>query len=110
VTGAAVVVLPYTEMHNSGAALMALSLDRPVLVPDNPVTRDLGTEVGDGWVLRYGGELTPERLLEAAAEAARLAPGDRPDLGSRDWHHAGAQHLAAYRRAVTLTRPGRRPR
>ncbi|MBM4515638.1 hypothetical protein GS432_01345 [Rhodococcus hoagii] len=33
------VVLPYRFMHNSGAVLLALSLDRPVLVPDNEVNR-----------------------------------------------------------------------
>ena len=38
VSSAVVVALPYTEMYNSGAALLALSLDRPILVPDNAVT------------------------------------------------------------------------
>ena len=40
------IVLPYAEMHNSGAALMALSMRRPVLTPDNAATRSLADEVG----------------------------------------------------------------
>ena len=40
-------VLPYRQMHNSGAVLAALSLDRPVLVPATD-QRGLGAEVGPG--------------------------------------------------------------
>ena len=45
-TESSLVVLPYREMHNSGGALTALSLDRAALVPDNAVNRDLRDEVG----------------------------------------------------------------
>ncbi len=57
VAHAQLVVLPYREMHNSGAVLLALSLDRPVLVPRNEVTDALAAEVGPWWVQRYDGEL-----------------------------------------------------
>ena len=50
---AQLVVLPYAEMHNSGAVLLALSLRRPVLVPENAVNTALAAEVGERWVLRY---------------------------------------------------------
>jgi beta-1,4-mannosyltransferase len=97
---ASLVVLPYREMHNSGATLMALSLDRPVLVPDNEVNARLAAEVGEQWVLRYRGELTGELLLQALEESRRIAPGSRPDLSRREWDRAGRDHLAAYRCAV----------
>lgn len=100
------VVLPYREMHNSGAALLALSLDRPVLVPDNDVTRRLADEVGPEWVLRFPGRLDGQQLLEGLAAAGRLPADARPDLGRRGWDAAGAEHLAAYRRAVELRRAG----
>ena len=106
VTTSRLVVLPYAEMHNSGAALMALSLDRPVLVPDNPVNRRLAAEVGEAWVRRYAPPLTGEAL--AAALDQPLPPG-RPDLSGREWDDAGERHLAAYRRARELgRRRGRR--
>jgi beta-1,4-mannosyltransferase len=104
VSRAELVVLPYREMHNSGAALMALSLGRPVLVPDNEVNAGLAAEVGHDWVLRYDGELTGEVLLSALEAAAALAPAAGPDLIRRDWDRAGADHAAAYRRAVAMRR------
>ncbi|MFF1632837.1 glycosyl transferase [Leifsonia sp. NPDC058248] len=108
VTASQLVVLPYREMHNSGGALSALSLDRPVLVPANEVNGLLAAEVGDDWVLRYEGELTPAALEDALARAQRLAPDARPDLSRREWDDAGRAHVAAYRRAIALRRRRRR--
>jgi beta-1,4-mannosyltransferase len=100
VTAAELVVLPYREMHNSGGALAALSLDRPVLVPDNPVNRRLAEEVGPGWVHRYAGELSADSLLEALAALRAAPPAVPPDLSLRDWDPLGEAHRAAYRRAL----------
>lgn len=61
---AAVVVLPYPEMHNSGSVLAALSLARPVLVPANDFNRALRAEVGPGWV-----------LLDVGGAALRIGSG-----------------------------------
>jgi glycosyltransferase involved in cell wall biosynthesis len=96
---AELVALPYREMHNSGAALLALSLGRPVLVPANAANQQLAAEVGAAWVHMYEGDLTAETLLAALERAARLRPGDRPDLSARDWDLAGMRHLEAYRLA-----------
>lgn len=96
-TSAEVVVLPYRFMHNSGSALAALSLDRPVLVPRNEVNELLATEVGDGWVLSFEGELDADDLRAALAHPR---PAGRPDLSRREWGDAGRQHAAAFRRAV----------
>jgi beta-1,4-mannosyltransferase len=101
---AELVVLPYREMHNSGGALTALSLDRPVLVPDNEVNRRLGEEVGPGWVRTYSGELSAEQLAQTLAALQAEPRSERPDLSAREWDAAGAQHLTAYRRAVALAR------
>lgn len=98
------VVLPYREMHNSGGALAALSLSRPVLVPANEVNARLSDEVGAGWVVQYEGDLTSEDLEQALAAVREVARSDAPDLSGRDWHLAGQQHAAAYRRARQLTR------
>lgn len=108
VTAAELVVLPYREMHNSGSILTALSLDRPVLVPDNTANRALSDEVGAGWVLRYSGVLTGQHLVDALT-TVRLSPAPNgPDLRRRDWVHAGHAHLAAYRAALNAVRGTRR--
>jgi glycosyltransferase involved in cell wall biosynthesis len=96
---AELVSLPYREMHNSGAALLALSLGRPVLVPANAANAHLADEVGAEWVLQYSGELTGETLLRAQEQARLIPPGAVPDLGLREWDRVGEQHLAAYRLA-----------
>ena len=98
------VVLPYRHMHNSGAALTALSLSRPVLVPDNAVNRDLAAEVGPGWVITFEGDLDADDLRRALEEARRPDRADAPDLSRRDWALAAPAHLAAYRRAVEIRR------
>ncbi|MBJ7454342.1 MAG: glycosyltransferase [Blastococcus sp.] len=104
VSAAELVVLPYREMHNSGGALTALSLDTPVLVPDNEANRGLSDEVGPGWVHRYSGALTAEHLT-GALEALRAAPpAAAPDLGRRDWSRVGEAHVAAYREALAAVR------
>jgi glycosyltransferase involved in cell wall biosynthesis len=101
---AELVVLPYREMHNSGSTLTALSLGRPVLVPDNAATRALAAEVGPGWVLRYPGELTGDEILQALTRLRTSPPAAPPDLDRRNWDRAGTAHLAAYRQAVSITR------
>ena len=97
---AQLVALPYREMHNSGAALLALSLGRPVLVPRNATNARLADEVGADWVQLYDGELGPELILRALDRTALLGPGDQPELGARDWQAAGVRHLEAYRAAL----------
>ncbi len=104
-SAAELVVLPYREMHNSGGVLAALSLDRPVLVPDNEVNRMLSDEVGAGWVFRYAPPLAAEHLFEALETRRAIADQTpAPDLSARDWPRAASGHVQAYRRAIRLTR------
>lgn len=98
INAAQLVVLPYREMYNSGSLLAALSLDRPVLVPDSEVNRLLQAEVGAEWVQLYT-ELTGAVIDAALA----VRPQGRPDLSARGWEAAGPAHLMAYRQAIGLT-------
>lgn len=98
INAAQLVVLPHREMYNSGSLLAALSLDRPVLVPDSEVNRLLQAEVGADWVQLYT-ELTGEVIDAALA----VRPQGRPDLSARGWAAAGPAHLMAYRQALGLT-------
>ncbi|PJJ71851.1 beta-1,4-mannosyltransferase [Diaminobutyricimonas aerilata] len=106
---AELVILPYREMHNSGSILVALSLDRPVLVSASPSNDALKDEVGPGWIYDYEGELTAE-IIEATLDRVRSTPReDRPRLSGRDWDHMGELHHRAYLRAIERLR-GRRDR
>lgn len=100
------VVLPYRHMHNSGTALAALSVARPILVPDNEVNRALAVEVGEQWVHLFDGELTDADLSRVRTAIAAGLEG-APDLSQRDWSTVGAAHSAAFHAASALRRAGR---
>jgi beta-1,4-mannosyltransferase len=67
------VVLPFRKILNSGSAVLALSLDRPVLVPARGAMPDLQQFAGAEWVRLYSGELSSRTLqqhLDAAIDDA----------------------------------------
>jgi len=106
VGASSVVVLPYRRLENSGAALLALSLDRPVLLPAGSTAEDLRDEVGTPWVDTFTYPLRAEDLRRALHRAGALTLGqDRPDLTRRDWAPVAAAHAAVFRAAA-----GRAPR
>ncbi len=105
---AQLVVLPYLGgMHNSGALLAALSLDRPVLVPRSPTNSALADEVGPGWVLQYDGDISAAVLAQALSASAR-PPEQRPHLDARGAPAQRARYREAYDRALVIAR--QRPR
>lgn len=97
---AEIVCLPYKELHNSGILLVALSLHRPVLVPDTVATRALAEEVGPGWVMRFSGELDGDDIQRAlhAVRETRRAP--KPNFQHRDWEQVGRQYSEAFRSSM----------
>lgn len=97
---AELVVLPYREMHNSGAALAALSLGRPVLVPANAVTEALRAEAGRDWVITYSGEISAAVLSDGLARAQAQRGETGPDLSRRRWDDVIDRHFEAYESAV----------
>jgi beta-1,4-mannosyltransferase len=90
------VVLPFTDITNSASALLALSFDRPVLVPRLGAMGELQALVGADWVRTYEGDLTPAVLDEALAWARRRRAG-RPDLSSLEWTAIARETLELYR-------------
>lgn len=97
VTQSSIIALPYTRLDNSGAALAALSLSRPILVPRNATTEALADEVGQEWVYFFENELDGETLRGCVAAATGLPQDAKPDLSRRAWATAGSAHLGAYR-------------
>lgn len=97
------VVLPYNapSVLHSGAALLALSFDRPVVVTDSPTMRELRELVGSTWVHIADG--TPRDALRAARAAVGVTGS--PDLSVIDWPAIADQTSAAYASAVRRRRP-----
>jgi beta-1,4-mannosyltransferase len=103
VSRAQLVVLPFDRVTNSGSLILALSLDRPVLVPSTPLTEELAEEIGSEWVVTYRPPLDADSLVRALA--ATEAPRPRgPDLSRRAWPAIGAGHAAAFTRARDIAR------
>jgi beta-1,4-mannosyltransferase len=104
VTESELVVLPFDRLTNSSSLVLALSLDRPVLVPSTPITEEIAAEVGPGWVLTYQGTLGADDIGRAREAVGRSAGRPAPDLSGRNWDVVCAQHAAAFTRAVELAR------
>lgn len=102
ISSASLVVLPYSEVFNSGAALLALSLGRRILVADSPTMRSLADEVGDGWVQTFTGAITASDLTAALNQPRCLA---EPDLSQRSWPDAARAHAAGYSSAIQALHP-----
>lgn len=98
-----VVVLPFREILNSGSAVLALSLDRPILVPAKGSMTELQQFAGPEWVRLYSGELTPEKLqqhLDAVIEGAAMRGRCRAleaGWAGLDWKDLAQLTLNAYR-------------
>lgn len=86
------VVLPYSRVWMSGAALTALSFDRPVLLPDSPVFRELRAQVGASWVKLFERPLTARHLAEALA----APPAGHAPLDAFGWGAVAEQTAALY--------------
>jgi glycosyltransferase involved in cell wall biosynthesis len=89
------VVLPFRDITNSASALLALSFDRPVLVPARGAMGELQLLAGADWVCTYDGELTPEVLARALDWATRGRSGV-PRLEALAWPQIARQTLSAY--------------
>lgn len=94
------VALPYREILNSGTALLALSFNRPVLVPNKGAMAELQSLVGGNWVRTYDGDLTTEQLAGALQWARHEPRAAIAPLESLDWNRVGEQTLAAYRNVL----------
>ena len=90
------VILPYSEILNSGSALLALSFNRPILVPLRGSLAELQYQVGEEWVRTYAGEINSLQI-EAALKWALSTP--RPaqaPLGAFDWKELAHRTIDAY--------------
>lgn len=101
------VILPYREILNSGSALLALSFDRPVLVPLRGAFGELQAQVGEDWVRTYTGDLVASQI-EASLEWALNTP--RPQqtpLDALDWKELAQRTIDAYNAIAILGKSSR---
>jgi glycosyltransferase involved in cell wall biosynthesis len=103
------VVLPFRDILNSGSALLALSFDRPVLVPDLGSMREIQQLVGDTWLRTYDGVLDENRLLTALDWALHTPRAEKPQLDGLDWSSIARRTLSAYNDLLRASSDARWP-
>lgn len=96
VCAADLVVLPYSNILNSGAAILALSYCRPVLVPAMGAMLELQKAVGHDWVNTYEGDLDATKLSLALAAASGRDEMASPNLSDFDWNRIARRTTEAY--------------
>jgi beta-1,4-mannosyltransferase len=89
VDSADAVVLPYRNILNSGAALFALSRNRPVLAPNIGSLPELRETVGADWIYLYHGEFNEGVLVDFIAWIRRTKRGQVAPLDSYAWSRIG---------------------
>jgi glycosyltransferase involved in cell wall biosynthesis len=90
------VVLPFQEIFNSASALLSLSFERPVLLPEKGSMGELKSLFGEDWVMTYNGELTSEILREGLNYFLNIPRPKRIPLESLDWTELAKETLKAY--------------
>lgn len=100
-SAADLVVLPYRDILHSGTALLALSFDRPILVPELGAMGELRTHVGEDWVRTYAGPLTSDALQDGL-DWAEATPHDdsAPMLDALAWPNLARKTIMAYQAVV----------
>jgi glycosyltransferase involved in cell wall biosynthesis len=92
------VVLPFAEIYFSGSTLLALSFNRPVLVPAAPALVEIQRNVGKEWVTTYEGDIDAETLVRG--RAATAATNGVCPLDAYEWETIGEETVAFYRQLV----------
>lgn len=90
------VVLPHAEILNSASAMLGLSFDRPVLLPEKGAMGELRAAVGDEWIKTYHGDLNADVLRSGLAWALRTRRGGSPPLDNFGWPRLACETVQAY--------------
>lgn len=90
-------VVPFNDILNSGSAILSLSFDCPVLVPNKGAMGDLQRMAGSDWVMTYDGDLNVKVLRKAFAWVRNVHRAKRAPLDSLDWNRISDRTSAAFR-------------
>lgn len=100
IAAADLAVLPFRDVTHSSSAICALSLDRPVLLPDRGAMGELQALAGPDWVRTYDGELTPTELADAMRWARHTVRAPSAPLDALAWPGIARRTLQLYRTAA----------
>ena len=95
------VILPYKAILNSGALLLALSFNRPVIAPHMGAIVDMQKSLGLQWIYGYTGDLTANNLQHALIALENSARPAECPLDDYSWDKLAASTLDFYCQLTT---------
>jgi beta-1,4-mannosyltransferase len=102
------VILPYKAILNSGALLLALSFNKPVIAPRLGAFSALQQELGLEWIYCYEGDLSASELRLALDHLPQQERQAQCPLDNYDWKKIAGQTFQFYQRLFhtqTVPRP-----
>lgn len=93
------VVLPYQDILNSGSALLSLSFERPILVPNKGALKELKKDIGEDWIITYEDDFTSEELTQALNKVKNQSD-KKIDLSPLDWDHLAKKTSDFYKELI----------
>lgn len=90
------VILPYKAILNSGALLLALSFNKPVIAPHIGAFVSLQQELGRKWIYSYADDLQVNSLKNALRHLEAQDRSSPCPLENYDWDKIAASTLAFY--------------
>lgn len=94
------IILPYIEILNSGTLFLALSFNKPVLVPETNTFKDIQKQVGKKWIKTYKGDLN-SRILQESLNWALERKKDKLSLQKFNWNNIAKETKKAYLEAIS---------
>lgn len=91
-----IAILPYKQILNSGALLLALSFNKPVIAPHIGAFATMQQELGPEWIQTYTGELSSENLSMAIQAVSQYPNRSVCPLDNFDWDHLAQLTLNFY--------------
>lgn len=89
-------ILPYSQVLNSGAALLSLSMNRPILVAKQGSLIEVAERLGPDWIVTFEGCFTASVLEDFLGRLSRRQEIS-VDLSAYDWPKVAALTLDFYR-------------
>lgn len=90
------VVMPFRKTWNSGSAMLALTFDRPILVPARGAFIELAEQIGAEWIRTYESSLSAEKLQAALDWAKTNKRAVEAPLDKFDWNQIAEATLHCY--------------
>lgn len=96
------VVLPFSQVLNSGSVMLGLSFSRPVLAPMTGALPELARQVGSEWLMLFDDELEAEHLRVALDWCVHPKQPSPCDLTPYEWDTIAGQTIEGYRRVCGM--------